>query len=241
MPGRTLDSSRLFPLPGVSADCALPSLGGPDWNYLQGLAVHEKESIAPNFPFGLDGVHPLRILSISGWPSYPSSKSLPFPCPTPWSRPRIRCSYLSTPGNRLINRYGEAVKEIPLFLIGEGLRAHDSMLPASPPFYPLLNEAADLPSLLALPDSPGRGFYEATRWFVESGNAVIRLWLDRKPIPACARTVSFDSFWSYCRSRSWWKTYCMRSTSLVIPFFFFCLNPYPLLQVSLSGIQGRWK
>ena len=51
----TLDSSRLFPLSGVSADCALPSLGGPDSNYLQlqGLAVHEKESIAQNFPFGL--------------------------------------------------------------------------------------------------------------------------------------------------------------------------------------------
>ena len=70
-------------------------------------------------------VHSLLIWSISGWPSYPSSQSLPFPCPTPWSRPRIRCSYLSTTGNRLINRYGEAVKEIPLFVIGEGLSAHN--------------------------------------------------------------------------------------------------------------------
>ena len=25
----------------------------------------------PNSPFGLDGVYPLRIGSISGWPSYP--------------------------------------------------------------------------------------------------------------------------------------------------------------------------
>lgn len=57
-------------------------------------------------------------------------------------------------------------------------------LPSRPPFYPLLNEAADLPSLLGLvwPIRREGGFDEATRWFVESGNAVIRLWLDRKPI-----------------------------------------------------------
>lgn len=53
--------------------------------------------------------------------------------------------------------YVGSLMEETSFMKGEGRRAHDSMLPASPPFYPLLNEAADLPSLLALPDSPGRG------------------------------------------------------------------------------------
>lgn len=52
-------------------------------------------------------------------------------------------------------------------------------------------EAADLPSLLALPDSPGKGiFYEATRRFVESGNAVIRLWKKTNPRLPSPSTLS---------------------------------------------------